>query len=50
VRARPAQIVDHLASMSWIAGMPEDQRREVVGRIRDLIDAGETPPELRSTS
>jgi SAM-dependent methyltransferase len=44
--ARPAQIVDHLASMSWIAGMPEDRRREAVGRMRDLIDAGETPPEL----
>jgi hypothetical protein len=26
--------------------MPENQRRKAAGRMRDLIEAGETPPEL----
>ena len=40
------RIVDHLASMSWIAGMPEPQRAETVERMRALVLEGDTPEEL----
>lgn len=44
--ARPERIVDHLASISWIAAMPEPDRLRTVEQIRALVDAGETPSEL----
>jgi SAM-dependent methyltransferase len=44
--ADPERILDYIASMSWIAAMPEDQREETVGRIGEIISAGETPDEL----
>lgn len=44
--ADPERIVDHLASMSWIAGMPDDRRAEAIDRMRGLVLAGETPAEL----
>jgi SAM-dependent methyltransferase len=44
--ARPERIVDHLASVSWIAAMPEPDRLRTLERIRTLVDAGETPSEL----
>jgi SAM-dependent methyltransferase len=44
--ADPERIVDHLASMSWIAGMPDGERAETVGRIRELVLSGETPQQL----
>jgi SAM-dependent methyltransferase len=42
----PERVVDHLASMSWIAGMPEDERAAMIERIRALVSSGETPSEL----
>jgi hypothetical protein len=44
--ARPERIVDHLASMSWIAALPQDQRAETLARIDAIVSAGDTPPEL----
>jgi ubiquinone/menaquinone biosynthesis C-methylase UbiE len=44
--ASPEKIVDHIASMSWIAALPEDQRTETLTRIGAIVSAGETPPEL----
>lgn len=44
--ARPAEILDHLASMSWIAAMEPQGRAAAIARFRGLIDGGETPPEL----
>ena len=44
--ASPERIVDHMASMSWIAGMPEREREQTLERMRALILAGETPDEL----
>jgi len=44
--ADPERIVDHLASMSWIAGMPEGERTDTVARMRDLVRSGETPEQL----
>jgi SAM-dependent methyltransferase len=44
--ADPERIVDHLASMSWIAGMPDGERAETIERIRELVLSGETPKEF----
>jgi SAM-dependent methyltransferase len=45
--ARPERIVDHLASMSWVAAMPEQQRTATLERARALIEGGQTPAELQ---
>jgi SAM-dependent methyltransferase len=44
--AGPERIVDHIASISWVAALPEDQRAETLARIGAIISAGETPPEM----
>lgn len=44
--ARPEGILDYIASMSWIAALPDKQRAETLARVGDLIAAGETPHEL----
>jgi SAM-dependent methyltransferase len=44
--ASPEQILDYLASISWVAALPEDQRTETLARIDAIISAGETPAEL----
>ncbi len=40
------RIVDHLASMSWIAGMPEAERVATIERMRTLVAGGVTPGEM----
>jgi SAM-dependent methyltransferase len=42
----PARVVDHVASMSWVAALPDDRRSEWLGRVARLVESGETPPEL----
>ncbi len=42
----PARVLDHVASISWIAALAEDERAELIARMRAVIDAGETPAEL----
>jgi SAM-dependent methyltransferase len=44
--ADPERIVDHVASISWVAGMPEGERAEMLARVSAVIDAGDTPDEL----
>jgi SAM-dependent methyltransferase len=44
--ADPERIVDHLASMSWVAALPDDRRADTIARMRTLIETGETPAEL----
>lgn len=44
--ADPERIVDHLASMSWLAALPDDRRAAAIAQMRALIQAGETPAEL----
>ena len=44
--AQPARFVDYLASMSWVADLPEEQRTDTLARIDAIIRAGETPAEL----
>jgi hypothetical protein len=39
-------MVDYLASMSWVAALPEPQRAETLARIGAIVGAGETPAEL----
>ncbi len=44
--ARPERMVDYLGSMSWVAGLPEDERAETLARIDGLVRSGDTPAEL----
>ncbi len=44
--ADPERIVDYVASMSWIAAIPDEQRTETLARIGAIVNAGETPSEL----
>jgi len=42
----PGQIVAYVASMSFVAALPEDQHAEWLAQVAALVDAGETPDEL----
>jgi SAM-dependent methyltransferase len=44
--ADPDRIVDHLASMSWIAGMPDRERVDTIEQVRKLVLCGETPKQF----
>jgi SAM-dependent methyltransferase len=44
--ADSGKIVAYLASMSWIAGLPDAEREAAVEQMRSLVEGGETPPEL----
>ena len=44
--ASPEQMVDYVASMSWVASLPQDQRAETLAKVDAIVNAGETPPEL----
>lgn len=44
--ASPQQQVAYIASISWIAGMPREERERLIGRVSELVHAGETPAEL----
>jgi hypothetical protein len=44
--AGPDQMLDYLASMSWIAALPAEQRAETLARIGTIIRASETPAVL----
>jgi SAM-dependent methyltransferase len=41
--ADPERVLAHMASISWIAGLPASQGAEVLARMRAIIQAGETP-------
>ncbi len=44
--ADPEQVLDYIASMSWMAALPDDRRAATVARIGEIIGAGQTPEEL----
>jgi SAM-dependent methyltransferase len=44
--ADPERIVDHMASMSWIAAMPAGERQATIQKFRELVLSGETPDRL----
>jgi SAM-dependent methyltransferase len=43
----PAQIVDYVTSMSWVAAMDEAERAELLAHIDALVQAGETPAQMQ---
>jgi SAM-dependent methyltransferase len=44
--ARPERFADYMASVSWIAALPEPQRARTLAQIDEAVREGETPPEL----
>ena len=42
----PERMVDYVASMSWVASLPEDQRAETLAKVGKIINSGNTPTEL----
>jgi SAM-dependent methyltransferase len=44
--AHPERIPDYLASMSWVAALPDDRRAEMLAQVDAIVSAGETPAEL----
>lgn len=44
--ADPDVVLDYIASISWMAALPADERTEIIAKARELIVAGETPDEL----
>jgi SAM-dependent methyltransferase len=44
--ALPERLLDYVASMSWIAALPEHQRLETLAQVGAIISSGETPAEL----
>ncbi len=42
----PERIVAYVASMSWVAAMPDDGRARWLGEAAAIVDAGDTPSEL----
>jgi SAM-dependent methyltransferase len=45
-RADPERIVDHLASMSWVAALPDARRADTIAQMHTLVRTGQTPAEL----
>lgn len=44
--ADPERVLAHMASISWIAGLSEPARADVLGRMRAVVEAGETPEQF----
>lgn len=44
--ADPSRIVDYVASMSFVAALPDQERVAWLEQVAALVDAGETPAEL----
>jgi SAM-dependent methyltransferase len=44
--ASPELMVDYIASMSWVASLPDDRRAETLAKVDAIVTAGETPTQL----
>jgi len=44
--ASPERVLDHVASISWMAALPEDERADAIAQVRVLVEEGQTPSEL----
>jgi SAM-dependent methyltransferase len=44
--ASAGRLVDYVASMSWVAAMPDAQRTQMLARVRTLLDTAEMPAQL----
>ena len=42
----PDRVLDYLASLSWVAALPDEQRAQTLARIDALVRAGQTPARL----
>jgi len=42
----PEECVAYIASISWIAALPAEQRLETLTRAAEIVEAGETPTEI----
>jgi len=49
VASQPAsrdRLLDYLASISWIAALPDEERVQLIARAADLLDAGDIPEQM----
>jgi hypothetical protein len=44
--ADPERVLAHMASISWIAGLPEAERLDMLARMRTIVIGGETPDQF----
>jgi SAM-dependent methyltransferase len=44
--ADPDRILDYVTSMSWVAALPDEERREWLDKAARLVRGGETPAEF----
>jgi SAM-dependent methyltransferase len=44
--AASERVLDYVASVSWVAALPQGQRAELLDKIEAILAAGETPAEL----
>jgi SAM-dependent methyltransferase len=44
--ADPERVLIHLSSISWIAGLPETERADLLANMRAVVMAGETPEQF----
>jgi SAM-dependent methyltransferase len=44
--ADPDRLLDYIASISWLAALPPDERSETLAQIGAIVRAGDTPAEL----
>ncbi len=42
----PGRIVDYVASMSFVAALPDEERAERLAKVTALVEGGDTPAEL----
>jgi SAM-dependent methyltransferase len=45
-RVDAQSIVDHIASISWMAALPDEERDRTMARARELVLAGDTPAQI----
>lgn len=45
--ADAGRFIDYIASLSWVAALPERQRTATLAQVGTIVDAGETPEELQ---
>ena len=45
-KADPEGILAHMASMSWIAALPDPERIQILAEMRAIVEAGTTPERL----
>jgi SAM-dependent methyltransferase len=44
--SRPERIADWVSSLSWVAGLPDEERGQMLAQVDAIVAAGETPAEM----